>query len=96
MLPFWLLLALIWGGIWAVILQWTEIGQFIARKRTWFSVVIGVGGDLLILLALIPFDVWLLVVTVIALSSTGIITRSLFNEYNQNREVMTYAKEDAG
>lgn len=96
MLPFWLLIALIWGAIWAAFLQFTVMGRFVANKRTWLSVVIGVGGDLLILLALIPFDVWVIVVSVIALSSVAIIFRSLYNELRETREVVTYAKEDAG
>lgn len=96
MLPFWLLLALIWGGIWAAILQWSGIGQFIARKRTWFSVVIGIGVDLLIMLAVIPFDVWVSVVSVIALSSVFIILRSLYNEHHETAEVIHHAQEDAG
>ena len=96
MLPFWLLIALIWGGIWAAVLQWTVFGRFIAHKRTWLSVVVGIGVDLLILLAIIPFGVWVLVVSVIALSSVAIIFRSLYNELRETREVIDHAKEDAG
>lgn len=95
MLPFYLLLALIWGAIWAAFLQFVPLGKFLARHRTWFTVVIGVGGDMLILLAIIPFDVWLLVVLVVGLSSVFIITRSLYNEFHEVLEVLAHAKKDA-
>lgn len=41
-----LVLAVIWGGIWAVTLQYVPLGRFLAARRTWLTVVVGVGGDL--------------------------------------------------
>lgn len=76
----WYIIALIWGIVWASFLQFHHLGRFLALKRTWLTVVIGIGIDLLIALRLIPFVYWQRVLTVIALSSIGIIFRSLANE----------------
>jgi Na+/melibiose symporter-like transporter len=87
--------ALIWGGVWAWCLQFTRWGQFLARRRTWFTVVVGIGGDLLLVLWLlleIPLDdplwVWVRICAVIGLSAIGIIIRSLVNEYQENQELI--------
>jgi hypothetical protein len=77
------ILAFVWGIGWAAILQYTEIGRFLARKRTWVTVVIGVGVDLLILLPLVGLEAWLQMGLVIGLSAVGIIGRSLMNEYRE-------------
>jgi len=50
---FYYLLALVWGGIWAAFLQWTRPGWFLANKRTWLTVVVGVGVDLGIILGIL-------------------------------------------
>ncbi len=76
-------LAIVWGFGWAAILQHTEKGRFLARKRTWLTVVIGVGVDLLILAPLVGWYAWLLMGLVIGLSALGIIGRSLSNEYDE-------------
>ena len=68
--------ALFWGIIYAVFIQYNRYGQFIAAERTWLSVVIGIGADLLI-----SFNSdWPTTCLVIAFSSIGIIVRSLTNE----------------
>jgi hypothetical protein len=82
-----------WGIIWALVLQLTTWGQFLALKRTWLTVVIGLGVDLLILYPLLPLDRWLLALAVIALSSLGIIFRSLYNEYTDHRADLDRARE---
>lgn len=71
-----ILLAFGWGFAWAAILQFTRHGQFLAMERTWLTVVIGVGVDLLIAY---PAD-WYTIALVISFSSVGIIVRSLLNE----------------
>ena len=76
-------LAAVWGIVWASILQHTRKGRFLAQKRTWLTVVIGVGVDLLILLMVLPLRYWLMVVAVVALSAIGIIGRSLHNEQQE-------------
>jgi uncharacterized membrane protein len=83
-----LVLGLIWGVFWALFLQCTEAGRFLAIRRTWLAVTIGVGVDLLILLALLPLDKWLQVGAVIGASSVGIILRSLRNEWQEHMELL--------
>lgn len=75
------ILALIWGAIWALFLQLHPWGQWLAIKRTWLTVVIGVGVDLALLLLVLDIRSWSTVVAVIAASSVGIIGRSLYNEH---------------
>ncbi len=75
------ILALIWGAIWALFLQLHPWGQWLAIKRTWLTVVIGVGVDMALLLLVLDIHTWTAVATVIAASSVGIIVRSLYNEH---------------
>jgi len=75
------ILALIWGAIWALFLQIHPWGQWLAIKRTWLTVVIGVGVDMALLLLVLDIRTWSAVATVIAASSIGIIARSLYNEH---------------
>lgn len=70
------LAAFSWGVGWAAFLQFNRQGQFLAERRTWITVVIGVGLDLLIAY---PGD-WWTVVLIISFSSLGVIFRSLWNE----------------
>lgn len=81
-------LALIWGFVWAMLLQFTDWGRFLARRRTWLTVVIGVGVDLGLALLCVPITWWWRVVAIVALSSIGIITRSLSNEYSETMELV--------
>lgn len=96
MLPFALLLAAIWGVIWALILQFTKLGAFLATRRTWFSVVVGVGGDLLIALIITPFDIWWNIVLIVLLSSLGIIYRSLQNELSDQLRAIDIVQNETG
>lgn len=68
-----------WGILWATYIQFNRHGQFLAKERTWITVVIGIGVDLLIAF---PAS-WVTVVLVIFASSLGIIARSLWNEQHQ-------------
>lgn len=79
-----LLLALVWGGIWAVFLQVHPWGQWLAVRRTWISVVVGVGGDLVLLLLVLDLATWGMVAGVVAVSSVGIVVRSLYNERHED------------
>lgn len=81
-------IAFTWGTIWSSFLQWTHFGQFLAQKRTWLAVVIGVGVDLLLILPLIPRRLWVKIFTVIAVSSLPIILRSLANEWDELMETI--------
>lgn len=90
------ILAFFWGGIWAAFLQFTRAGQFLAAKRTWITVVVGLGLDLLILLLVLPWQIWLQVFFVIVFSAVLIILRSLVNEYRENEEIIdVLTKEDS-
>ena len=81
MTQFVLILAGIWGVFWAIFLQYHPLGRFLAKRRTWITVVVGVGGDLLLLYAVLDLEDWLLVAAVVGMSSAGIIARSLWNEH---------------
>lgn len=86
--------ALLWGILWAVFIQYNKLGQFIGEERTWIAVVVGVGVDLLIGIAALWWQLWL----VIAFSSVGIIIRSLLNEKREanpavNRYKVKWAME---
>jgi len=87
------LLALVWGVVWALFLQLTRLGQFLTMRRTWLTVVIGVGADLVILALVVPLVLWLVVMMVVALSSVGIIARSLYNEFHETEELLNDLKD---
>lgn len=84
-LVFGLCLAAFWGCVWAWALQATGWGRWLALRRTWITVVVGVGGDMAVLLLVLPWDLWLAVLGVLAASSVGIILRSLLNEWHEER-----------
>lgn len=69
-------IAFCWGFLYAAFLQFHRQGQFLVERRTWITVVLGIGIDLLIAY---PGD-WSTVALVISISSIGIIVRSLWNE----------------
>ena len=79
-----LLFAGVWGVLWALFLQWHPWGQWLAIKRTWLTVVIGVGVDLAILLLVLEWSAWTSVAGVIAVSGIGVIVRSLYNEHHED------------
>jgi hypothetical protein len=85
-------LALFWGLLWAALLQWTQFGRWLAIRRTWITVVVGVGIDLLLALPLLPWLYWRRLLVIIALSSLGIIARSLLNELSEERDVIRAAR----
>jgi hypothetical protein len=77
---------LFWGLFWAMFLQLTKPGRWLVVKRTWITVVVGVGANLLIALAILPVDLWWKLVLIFALSSLPIIVRSLINELAETEE----------
>ncbi|MGV0974473.1 MAG: hypothetical protein ACOYBO_00935 [Azonexus sp.] len=81
-----IILAALWGAMWAAFIQFNYHGRFLAARMTWLSVVIGIGIDLLILALVIPLDALIAVVAVIGASSLPIITRSLLNESMDSRK----------
>ncbi len=86
MMPFVLILATLWGIFYALFLQFVPLGQFLARKRTWLSVAIGVGVDLGLAALVIPFEYWRPFAAIVALSALGVILRSLANEQTEIQE----------
>ena len=74
-----LVLAVAWGFAWAWFLN-TDRGLWLARRRTWLTVVVGV--DLLILPLVLGIEEWLFVCAVIAASSIGIVIRSWNHEHH--------------
>lgn len=79
-----LLLAAVWGVVWALFLQHHPWGQWLAVRRTWLTVVAGVGVDLALLATVLDLATWLTVAGVIAASSVGIIARSIANERRED------------
>lgn len=84
--PHALILAAFWGIVWALCLQFTEWGRWLALRRTWLTVVIGVGVDLLIVGLVVNAEAWLRVCSIVAVSSLGIIFRSLINEHSDDAQ----------
>ncbi len=87
------IVAVIWGAMWAAFLEFNRHGRFIAARMTWLSVVIGVGMDLVILLAVLPFDLWLRMFGVVSASSVCIIGRSVINESRDSHRLLTMKNE---
>ena len=79
-----LCLGAVWGAVWAVVLQHTGWGRWLAVKRTWLTVVVGVGVDLLLLLLVLDWHTWAQAAAIIAVSSLGVIVRSLYNEHRED------------
>ena len=86
-----LLLALIWGFLWAALLEWAPWGRYLAARRAWLAVAIGVSADLALLTALLPLTHWLAACAVFALSGIGLIVRSLYHEWRDNEELLARA-----
>lgn len=82
-----LFLALFWGLLWAAFLQFTTPGRYLVKRRTWITVVIGVGVDLLILLMVLPINTVATIALIIAVSAVPIIARSIINEYSDFRAI---------
>ncbi len=75
-------LAAVWGAVWAAALQYTAFGRWLAERRTWATVVIGVGVDGAICALVTPVTVWARLAAIVAASSIGIIARSWANEFS--------------
>src|SRR5512145_1292551 len=91
------LLLAIWGAFYALTLQTTRLGRFLAYRMTWASVVIGVG--VVIIIAAIGgwsdkaelFKVFL----ALGASAIGIIARSVVNEIRMFRLILRLLREQA-
>lgn len=85
-------LALFWGLVWAVMLWGTGWGRFLRQRRTWLTVVMGVGGDLMIAGLVLELRAWLLVWGIVGLSAVGIVGFCLEQEYREHRDEMDAAR----
>ncbi len=83
-----LLLAGLWGTLYALWLQRTRQGAFLAARMTWLSVVIGCGMNLLIALLVIEVSAWLMLVGLFVASGIPIVIRSLSNEHRLQMDVL--------
>lgn len=90
-----LVLGFVWGVFLAVFLQFNPLGQFLARCRTWMTVVVGIGGDLLIALWAIyqpevqtPERAWEVVALIVVMSGLPMMARSLINEHRETRMLL--------
>lgn len=85
-------LALIWGLLWALVLQYVPLGRFLAARRSWLAVVIGIAGDLLLLRTVLSQSSWLRVTSILAASSIGMILRGLLNEWHDHQAMLVHPK----
>ncbi len=88
-----LLLAGLWGTLYALWLQRTRQGAFLAARMTWLSVVIGCGVNLLIALLVMDVSTWLLLVGLFVTSGVPIVIRSLSNEHRLQMDVINGAHD---
>ena len=81
-------LALAWGIAYALALEKVAFLRWLVDKRTWITVVIGVGVDLALAFFIVPFEWWWRVALVVVLSAMGIIARSIYLERAEWQELM--------
>ncbi len=89
-----LILALAWGIALALALQRIEFLRWMADKRTWILVVIGVAVDLALAWLIVPFEWWWRVAAIIGASSVGLIGRSIYLERAEWTELMRTIREE--
>ncbi len=70
--------------LYAVALQVTSFGRWLATERTWLSVVIGVGYVTLAMRLLGPTTDWWLWLVAWAVAGTPLVVRSLWNELRRD------------
>jgi uncharacterized membrane protein len=68
-------------------------GQFLAERRSWLTIVIGIGVDLLIAILVLDWTAWWQVLAIVAVSNLGIIARGVYNEWTEAREVIDGIKD---
>jgi len=80
-----LLAELGWGSLLALFLQHTRPGQYLANRRAWLAVVIGVAGTQAISLPVAGGRGVIVGTLAFAFSAIGIVARSLVNEQRLDR-----------
>ena len=61
-------------------------GREIAARKTWVTVVIGVGLTLILAAVIVPFEVWIRVALLFVATGAPIVVRSLRNELRAERQ----------
>ena len=82
------LLGALWGIGWAMFLWMSAVGRWLRLRRTWLTVVVGVGMDLLIVRMAVDVAAWLVMVGVVACSGQGVVAMAWGGEYGDHRELM--------
>lgn len=95
MLPFVLVLALIWGIGFALFLHYVPIGRFMVRRHTWLTLVIGIGVDLALMWMILPLPYWLVMAGILAASSIGMIGHSLAMESEESEQLLEVLRNAA-
>lgn len=92
--PIWYIFAFIFGLIYALFLSCTALGRYLANKRTWITVVIGVIANMLLALPNTANRAdWQRIVNLFTLSSIPIIARSLLQEQTKDDRIFDRVKE---
>lgn len=98
MLAFVLLAAFIWGVCIAAFMEFTDLGDFISKRLTWFITALGCGGDLLLSLLLMDSNGlvgWWHIVAVFFLSSIAVSFRGIWQLVAYYRSIMDGARNPA-
>ena len=80
-LPLVLFLAFAWGVAVASFMEFTELGDFLSQRLTWFMTALGSGGVLLLLLLVIDSEgriMWWYLPAVFGVASLGPSFRGIF------------------
>jgi len=75
-----ILLELAWGALFALFLQHTRPGKYLAYRKSWLAVVIGVIGTEILSLPVTGTRAVLLSALAFSCSAIGIVARALVNE----------------
>lgn len=86
---------LAWGTAWASFLGFTDAGKFMTRRRTWLTVVIGVGGTLAIARMVLPVVVLVRMLLAFVFSGLPLIIQGLGEEFNLDRVLLARGGDDA-
>ena len=90
-----LILAVIWGALYALSLQRTRPGRFLAARLTWLSVVISNGVNIVLCRLFVSGEEGLLLVGVFALSGMPVIAHSLSNGLRDTQGILKHVKPNA-
>ena len=78
-----------WGLAWALFLQFTDVGRYLAQHETWITVVVGNGAVLGIALLVLPWQTVETLFWLFAAAGLPIIGRALINNARAAHERWT-------